>query len=164
MKKVLPVIAMTLVLAACVNLYKQNYQSSIDSQAATHLQLLAEGATPIVMKTEDMEAAIAKAKADGYVEVGQASFNNELQSIDNLVDQAKAVRATMVLYTNKYTDTQTVTSTSYVPIDTTTITAGRYDGKRYEETSTSSRMVPVPTVTQVRNFDQRAVFFAKSKR
>lgn len=164
MKKILPLIAMTLLLTACVNAYKQNYFSLIDTQKATHLQLLSENATPTVMKTEDMQAAIAKAKADGYVEVGEASFNGELQSVDNLIEQAKAVRATLVVYANKYIDTQTVTSTSYEPVETKTITSGRYGGERYEKTSTSSSRIPVPTVTQIRNFDQRAVFFVKPRR
>jgi hypothetical protein len=163
MRKIISVIAVTLLLASCVNSYKQNYRPFVNTEANTNLELLTEGATPIVNKSTNVSQDVANAKAQGYIVVGESTFNGELQPIDNLINQAKAVKATMVIYSANYTDTETVTSTSYVPVDTTTYSAGRYGGRNYDDVSTTSGLVPVPTVSQVRNFDQHAVFLVKAR-
>lgn len=162
MRKILIALAATLLLASCVNNFKQNYHPFIDTQTTPNLVLLTEGATPLVNKSDDVQQDVAAAKSNGYVVVGEATFNGELQSVSNLIEQAKAVRATLVIYSTRYTDTETVTSTRYVPADTTTYSSGRYRGSRYEETTTTSGLVPVPEVSQVRNFDQHAVFLVKA--
>jgi len=167
MKKMLvalATVAVTFLLAGCVNSFKQNYRPFIDTQTAPNLVLLTEGATPLVNKSENVQQDVAAAKANGYIVVGEASFNGELQSIDNLVEQAKAVKATLVIYSTKYTDTQRVSYTNYVPADSTTITSGRYGDKRYQEISTTSGLVPVPEISEVRNFDQSAVFLVKTRK
>src|SRR5947209_3719521 len=138
MKKILAVAAATIFLTACVNSYQQNYRPFINTQAAPNLELLAEGATPLIIKSDDIKKDIANAKAEGYIVIGESSFNGELQSQRNLMKQAKEVRATLVFYSANYTDTETVTTTSYVPSDTTTYSSGRYGRKSYEETTTTS--------------------------
>lgn len=160
----LAVAATAVLLASCVNNYKQHYRPFIDTATTPDLVLLTEGATPIVTNTEDVQQEVSRAKANGYIVVGEATFNGELQSVSNLIEQAKAVKATLVIYSTRYTDTETVTSTKYVPADTTTYSSGRYGGRRYDETTTTSGLVPVPEVSQVRNFDQRAVFLVKTSR
>jgi len=167
MRKILAVLVVTataILLAACVNNFKQNYRPFVDTATTPGLVLLTEGATPIVTKSDDVQQEVNRAQTNGYIVVGEAEFNGELQSVSNLIEQAKAVKATLVIYTNRYTDTETVTSTKYVPVDTTTRTSGRHGGRRYDETSTTSELVPVPEITQVRNFDQRAVFLVKARR
>lgn len=166
MRKIISVvaaIAATLVLAACVNGFKHNYHSVVNTEGNTNLALLTEGASPQVTKSENVTQDVANAKAQGYIVIGEASFNGELQPVDNIVNQAKAVKATLVIYSSRYTDTETVTSTSYVPVDTTTYSTGRYGGKNYDEVSSTSGLVAVPQVSQVRNFDQHAVFLVKSR-
>jgi len=157
-------VAVTILLAGCVNSFKQNYRPFIDTQTAPNLILLTEGATPLITKSEDVQRDVAAAKANGYIVIGEAAFNGELQSVDNLIEQAKAVKATMVIYSAKYTDTQLDTYTKYVPVDSTTISSGRYGDKSYQGVSTTSGLVPVPEITQVRNFDQSAVFLVKSRK
>lgn len=161
MKNIFVVIAATFLLASCINSYQQNYRQFVDTQANPNLQLLAEGATPLVTRSDNVQQDVAIAKSNGYIVVGESSFNGELQSIDNLIAQAKAVKATMVIYSSRFTDTQLVTSNRYVPRDTTTYTSGRYGGKKYEETSTTSGLVAIPEITEVRNFDQYAVFLVR---
>lgn len=156
--------AAAILLSACVNNFKQNYLPFIDTQTAPNLVLLTEGATPLINKSEDVQQEVAAAKARGYIIVGEAVFNSELQPIDNLIEQAKAVKATMVIYSAKYTDTQTESYTRYVPVDSTTISSGMYGDKSYQGISTTSGLVPIPEVTQVRNFDQRAVFLVKTRK
>ncbi|MCD6027293.1 MAG: hypothetical protein K0R08_1812 [Solimicrobium sp.] len=164
MRKLFVIAAITLLLNACVNGFQQNYQAFVNTQAAPGLVLLAEGALPILTKSDDLKQDVSMAKSQGYIVIGEASFNGELESVDNLISQAKAVKATMVIYSSSYTDTQTISTTSYVPVDSTTVSSGRYGDKKYSEVSTTSGVVPVPTISQVRNFDQRAVFLVKSRK
>lgn len=163
MKNIIVAIAAALLLASC-NSYKENYRQFVDTQTNPNLQLLAQGATPLVTKSQNVQQDVAIAKSNGYIVVGESSFNGELQSVDNLIAQAKNVKATMVIYSSKYTDTQLITTHRYVPRDTTTYTSGRYEGKKYEETSTTSGLVAIPEISEVRNFDQNAVFLVRTKK
>lgn len=86
MRKILAtsvVLAAAMLLASCVNNYKQNYRPFIDTQSRPDLMLLTEGATPIVTNTEDVQQEVSRAKANGYVVVGEATFNSELQPVSN---------------------------------------------------------------------------------
>lgn len=164
MKNILVAVAATFLLASCINSYQQNYRQFVDTQTAPNLQLLAEGATPLVTKSNNVRQDVAAAKSNGYIVVGESSFNDELQSLDNLIAQAKTVKATMVIYSSKYTDTQLITSNRYVPRDTTTYTSGKFGDKKYEETSTTSGLVAIPQITEVRNFEQQAVFLVRPRK
>ena len=84
------------------------------------VELLAEGATPAIYRSDDLKRDVSIARSRGYVLVGESALNGQIQSEAALIAQAKAVRATMVLLATKFTNTQTVTVPLFLPNNQTT--------------------------------------------
>lgn len=159
------IIGVSCLLSACVNSFQQNYHSYLQEEPQVSLQFLTPGATPMLYKSNDVQADVADAKNKGYIVIGEARFNGELEPDSHVIEQAKAVKATMVIYASRYTDTQTVTRTMYLPNSSTTSTSGQVNNKKgtatYNEVSKTSGTRAVPVATQIRNFEQQAVFLVK---
>lgn len=165
MRKVLTIVA-AVMLTACANGFQQFYKPFADTRTMPDVELLAEGATPTIYRSEDLKRDVGIARSKGYVAVGESSLNGAIQAEANLIVQAKSVRATMVLLSSKFTDTRSITTPLFLPNNRTTYSSGTVNGAygsaNYNGSSTTYGTTVVPLTTQQQRYDQNAVFFVKS--
>lgn len=172
--------ASSLVVGCAQSGYKTFYKANFDAKISENVALLAEGEEPKIFSTNDFDRDIKILRSKRYIPVGYSSFNGGLENNDNAITQAKAVGATVVLVSSKYTNTQTTTSALVLPDNKTTYHSGTgtanttysssnggYLGSSnttgiYNGTSTTYGTKSVPITTHQRRFDQGAVFFVKS--
>ncbi|MCC3860023.1 hypothetical protein [Pseudemcibacter aquimaris] len=113
-------------LTACYGGRQENYyQSYVDAAASDNLVALNQGDKPEVIFSENIEADKEKYKAQGFVIVGESSFENREQyrsikrkhdsHVARAVGQAMRVSATHVLYNR--TKVNEYISTAFSKID-----------------------------------------------
>lgn len=145
--------------------YQKFYKSYSDPKLDPNIASLEEGQTPKVFGTKDFKRDIRLLKAKRYIVVGESSFNGGYEDIRNAEKQAKLLGATLVLTNSEYTNTQSSTSTLFIPNTQTTYHSGSvYSGSStgtYNGTSTTYGSTAVPYTTHQRRFDQTAVYLAK---
>jgi len=141
-------------------------------------EIIQEGQEPQVYGTDNFERDIRALRAKKYVALGYSSFNGDYEDIKNAQAQAKRVGATIVLVNSKYTNTQTTTSTLFLPDNKTTYHSGstnaystynnNYGGygnvntnTTYSGISTTYGTKAVPITSHQRRFDQTAVYMIK---
>lgn len=167
MRKVL-LIAAVVILTGCANGFQQYYKAHPEADTRTDVVRLADGATPVIQRSDDMRRDVDIALSRGYVIVGQSSLNGSAQSDAMLITQAKAVRATLVLLTSNFTETRSITTPLFLPNNQTTYSTGRvngaFGGANYNSSSTTYGTTVVPITTQQQRYDQNAVYFVKSTR
>jgi hypothetical protein len=179
--KISTLLFIALFLSGCAQSgYKQFYKPYADVKSLPDVELLAEGQEPQVFGTDDFDRDILTLRAKNYIVVGQSSFNGGYEDTKNAAAQAKSVGATIVLVSSKYTNTQTTTSTLFLPDNKTTYNSGTansnteynnsYGGylgssntnATYNGTSTTYGTKAVPITTHQRRYDQGAVYLVKS--
>jgi serine protease Do len=181
MKSTTLLIITTLLLTACAQSgYKQFYNPYVDTKTLTEVELLKEGEEPQVFGTNDFERDGLILRTKKYIAVGYSSFNGGYEDTKNAAAQAKRLGATIVLVNSDYTNTQTTTSTLFLPDNQTTYHSGTassntsynsaYTGylgnsntnSTYSGTSTTYGTKAVPITSHQRRYDQNAVYFIKS--
>lgn len=165
MRKVL-LIAAVVMLTGCANGFQQYYKAHKDADTMTDVARLADGATPVIQRSDDMKRDVGIALSKGYVIIGQSSLNGSVQSDALLITQAKTVRATLVLLSSNFTETRNITTPLFLPNNQTTYSTGRvngaFGGANYNTSSTTYGTTVVPITTQQQRYDQNAVYFVKS--
>lgn len=167
-------------LAGCAQSgYKQFYNPYVDAKTLPEIQLLVEGQEPQVFGTDNFVRDILILRSKKYIPVGYSSFNGGYEDTKNAAAQAKRIGATLVLVSSQYTNTQTTTSTLFLPDNKTTYHSGTasantsynsvYGGylssntnATYSGTSTTYGTKAVPITSHQRRYDQNAVYFVKS--
>jgi len=159
-------IATVALLAGCANGFQQYYKPVEDARTMADVELLADGATPTIRRTDDMRRDVGIVRSQGYEAIGQSAFNGRIQSEEQLITQAKSVRATLVLLSASFTGTQNISTPLFLPTSQTTYSTGRVNGAYgsagYSGSSTTYGTAVVPITTQQQKYDQNAVFFVKS--
>ena len=160
--------------------YKQFYKPYVDTKSLTDVALLEENQEPQVFGTDNFKRDIQILRSKGYIPVGYSSFNGGYEDTKNAAEQAKRVGATIVLVSSQYTNTQTTTSTLFLPDNKTTYHSGTvnsntsynsaYSGylgnsntsSSYGGTSTTYGTKAVPITSTQRRYDQNAFYLVKS--
>jgi serine protease Do len=162
--------------------YKKFYNPYVDAKTLPDIELLTQGQEPKVFGTDNFDRDILTLRAKLYIPIGYSSFNGSYEDTKNASAQAKRIGATIVLVNSKYTNTQTTTSTLFLPDNKTTYHSGNasanttynnsnggYLGNSnanaaYSGTSTTYGTKAVPITSHQRRYDQNAVYLVKSTR
>ena len=168
-----------LILSGCAaSGYQKFYNPYVEVSVLPEPEMIQEGQEPHVYGTDNFERDIRALKAKKYVPLGYSSFNGGYEDKKNAQIQAKRVGATIVLVNSEYTNTQTTTSTLFLPDNKTTYHSGTanaystynnsYGGygnantnATYSGTSTTYGTKAVPVTSHQRRYDQTAVYLVK---
>ncbi len=143
-KAALLTLALTL-LGGCANGFSDFYTQNVNSiEAERELILLKAGEMPVIYESDNPDRDIDILKSKNHVLLGHSLFNGKIHSKDLLIQQAIKVKATHVVYTSKYTNSQITSSPLILP--------NGFGG------FSSTTMIG-----QQLRFDQLAAFMAKSK-
>jgi hypothetical protein len=155
--------------------YQKFYYPNVDVTTLTGVEFLKEGEEPKMFGTDDFERDGIILLSKKYAPVGYSSFNGGLEDTKNAIAQAKSLGATIVLVNSEYTNTQTTTSTLFLPNNQTTHHSGSISSKTsytntigmsktnstYSGTSSTSGIQAVPITSNQRRYDQKALYFVK---
>lgn len=158
--------------------YQQFYNPYVEVSVLPEPEVIQEGQEPEVYGTDNFERDIRALRAKKYVALGYSSFNGGYEDTKDAQAQAKKVGATIVLVNSEYTNTQTTTSTLFLPDNRTTYHSGSanaystynngYGGygnvntnATYSGTSTTYGTKAVPITSHQRRYDQTAVYLIK---
>lgn len=154
-------------LSGCASPYakfytENNYASSLYKENNKDLVFLADGETPIVYTTDNIDRDVKIMKSKNYVPIGSSSFNGELEDEASVINYAKKIKAIAVLYASKYTNTQTNSGALLLP--QTNNFSGTISGSNGFSTfnGSSTGMAVTPYSLSQSRYDQSAVFFIKS--
>lgn len=178
MNRIIIIIILAILSGCAASGYQQFYKSYVDVNTLPEPELIQEGQEPQVYGTDDFERDIRALRAKKYVAIGYSSFNGGYEDTKNAQRQAKLIGATIVLVNSQYTNTQTTTSTLFLPDTKTTYHSGSanaystynnsYGGygsvntnATYSGTSTTYGTKAVPITTNQRRYDQTAVYLVK---
>lgn len=172
-------ITLFMAISGCVTSgYQQFYHSYVDASALPEPEILQKGQDPKVYGSNNFDRDVRILRAKKYIVVGYSSFNGDYEDSKQAQNQARRVGATIVLVNSKYTDTQTTTSTLFLPDNKTTYNSGTvnaystynngYGGygngntsALYNGTSTSYGTQAIPITTSQRRYDQNAVYLVR---
>lgn len=179
--KYLKTIALAVLLTSCAQSgYKKFYHPYIDAKKTSNVVLLEQGEEPKIYGTDNFKRDIHILRSKNYLPVGYSSFNGKYEDKSNIISQARSIGATIVLVKSKYTNTQTNTSTLFLPDNRTTYHSGTgrantsynsaYSGylgssstnASYSGTSTTYGTKAVPITSHQRRYDQSAFYLVKS--
>lgn len=152
-------IAISLLSGCATNEYRNFYTGYVDPKTHPHLEALSSGEEPQVYTSDDLDRDILTLRAKGYGVVGASGFNAEYQDQADAVAQAKDIGASLVLLSWEYTDTETSTTTLFLPDTQTTYFSGTVSGS-----ATTYGTSAMPITTNKRRYDQTAVYLAKFKK
>ena len=174
------ILLITLVITGCAQSgYKQFFKPYVDARTIPDVELLREGQEPKVFGSDNFERDIKILRAKRYIVIGYSSFNGGYEDNSNAAAQAKRIGATLVLINSKFTNTQTTTSTLFLPDNKTTYQSGTgtanttynsaYGGylgssttnAYYSGTSTTYGTKTVPITSHQRRYDQTAIYLVK---
>ena len=178
--KYIILLLISIMLSGCASGYQQFYNPITDARTLPDVILLTENQDPEIYGTDNFEQDILTLRSKNYILVGSSSFNGALEGANGAKSQAKKVGASLVLVSSKYTNTQTTTSTLFLPNNQTTYHSGTVSGNTtynslnsgylgssntfgtYSGTSTTYGTQAVPITTHQRRYDQAAYYFVKS--
>ena len=175
------VLIFSVFLSGCASGYQQFYNPIVDARAQPEAILLADGQEPEIYGTNNFEQDTLTLRSKNYVLVGYSSFNGAYEGENGAKSQAKRVGATLILVSSEYTNTQTSTSTLFLPNNQTTYHSGTVSGNTtynsaysgymgssnttgtYSGTSTTYGTQAVPITTHQRRYET-AYYFVKSSK
>jgi len=164
--RVISALFVVMSLVGCATGYETYYRPHFDPKSIPGLQTLSPGELPRVMMSKDLHADVRSAIAKGYVPIGESSFNGSQAPERGLTDQAKKSGAVLVIASVNYTGTRLVTTPTYVPTTQlmygTRFVPGPYGPVPVYTPYTTYGTALVPMTTAQQQFDQTAVFFARS--
>lgn len=181
MKKICLFFLVLLIQGCAQSGYKTFYSPYVDVKTLTEVELLLEGEEPKVFGSDNFKRDTAILRSRNYIPIGYSSFNGGYEDTTNAKNQAKFVKATIVLVSSEYTNTQTTTSTLLLPDNKTTYHSGTANAQTtynkngtyvgssntngvYSGTSTTYGTKAIPITTNQRRYDQSAVYFVKSNK
>lgn len=136
-------VVIALALVGCANGYRDFYK---DAGADTYqLDLLQAGQLPELVQSRVLNNDMPRYLAKNFQIIGVSSFNGKMHSDKDLIEQAKSVGATVVIYGSQFVTTQLISSPLVLP--------NGLGG--YNMTSISNQQM---------RYDQSAVFLAKSRK
>lgn len=158
--------------------YQKFYNPYVKVSVLPEPEMIKEGQEAQVYGTDNFDRDIRVLKAKKYAALGYSSFNGGYEDTKNAQAQAKRVGATIVLVNSKYTNTQTTTSTLFLPDNKTTYHSGTANANStyntsygsygntntnatYSGTSTTYGTKAVPITSHQRRYDQTAVYLVK---
>ena len=174
------ILLISAMLAGCVSGYQQFYNPIVDPRTLNDAVLLAPDQDPQIYGSDNFEQDTLTLQSKNYILIGYSSFNGALEAETGAIAQAKRLGATVVLVASQYTNTQTTTSTLFLPTTTTTYHSGNLSGNTtynsfssgylgssstygtYTGTSTTYGTQAVPITTHQRRYDQTAYYFVES--
>lgn len=104
-----------LILSGCASGYSKFYNQRTDGELAYNLETLKENQTPIIVKTNDLWSEVERYLSKNFSVIGQSHFNGEMESDENIISQAKDVKATIVVQTSSFVTTQLVSTPLFTP-------------------------------------------------
>lgn len=169
-------------LTGCAhNGYREFYHPNFDPKnppvPTTDLIYLDQNEKPQIFSTNDLQRDVKIARSKYWLPIGYSSFNGPMGTQDQLLSQAQALGAPMVLVTSQFTENRTITTPLFIPNNQTTYYNGTTNGQIYGSygynanynsnttgtaTTYGTTVVPI-TKTQTR-YDQTAVYFVRSSR
>jgi len=179
MNRIILYFIIVLITGCATSGYQKFYNPYVDVSALPSPEILQEGQEPKVYGTDNFERDIRTLKTKKYVTLGYSSFNGGYEDNKNAQAQAKRLGATIVLVKSKYTNTQTTTSTLFLPDNKTTYHSGTVNAysnynnsygaygnaninANYSGTSTTYATKAVPITRNQRRYDQTAVYMVKT--
>jgi len=166
-------------LTGCAhNGYREFYHPNFDPKnptvPTTDLKYLDQNEKPQIFATNDMQRDVKIARSKYWLPIGYSSFNGPMGTQDQLLSQAQALGAPMVLVTSKFTENRTITTPLFIPNNQTTYyngtTNGQFNGNNgynanYNSnttgTATTYGTTVVPITSVQTRYDQDAVYFAR---
>ena len=126
--RLITIIFVSIFLSACQNGFEQFYKPIADAGSMPDVQLLNEEDKPVIFSSNDLNRDVLIARSKGYVPIGDASFNGKLGTEQDVINQAKRVRAVLVLVTSQFAETRAITTPLFVPNNQTTYYNGTTNG------------------------------------
>lgn len=160
-------LSVVLMLSACgTGQFGSTYQGYLTPERTANIVMLAEDQEPELILSNDIDRDVLNYREHNYVVVGESAFNGLQEDPKNAVRQAKEVRATHVIVSSAYTDTESVIDYDYQDVYSTVFVnqVKTVDGREVsvQEEVTVRDTVSVPYTRQYDNFDQWAVFMVQS--
>jgi len=159
----------SLFLSGCASSgYKTFYEGYFDpAEYKDEVRTLGKNEEPEVFTSNNLERDVLVMRSRNYSVVGVSSFNGAYEDLANAKAQAKRVGAAIVLVKSAYTDTQTNSTTLFLPDNQTTYYSGSaYGSGGYaygSGTATTYGTKAVPFTSTQRRYDQTAVYFVRHK-
>jgi len=145
-------------LSSCTSSYTKFYKPYGDPNTLKNVAWLKPNEQPKIFRSSDFDKDVLILKSKKYIPLGYSSFNGEFEGENKVRDQAKNVRASVVLVKSKYTNTQTSIYPLFIPNTTTTY----YYSNNYIGSTTTNYNSIVPITNHQRRYNQEAIFFVKS--
>lgn len=161
------ILTLLLLLASCgTGQFGSSYKAYSDPRLSPELVALTEEGEPNLIRSSDLDHDVRQFREHNYVVVGESAFNGIHESPNNAVKQAKEVGATHVIVSSEYTDTRSRLAYDYQDYYRTIYVnkVRSVNGKsvHYREAVTVRDTVTVPYTQYYDNFDQWAVYMARS--
>lgn len=169
--KTFAVLVLALALGGCATSgYRQFYQPVTPPPPAAAADYLDAGEAPQVIRTtpEAFATTVQQYRSRGYALLGTSFFNGRRERPGQAADQARELKATVVVLATRYTDTEIAVVPT--PVLTSDIVYGsgiaRIDGRPapFRGSFTTFGTLSVPVTTQVRLYDHQAAYLVKLNR
>lgn len=158
-----------LALSACgAGQFGKTYRGYLTPEEAADVVMLGEGQEPNLIRSDDIDRDVRFYREHNYIVIGESSFNGVQENPENAVRQAEEVKATHVIVSSAYTDTESRVDYDYQDVYSTVFVnrVANIDGQEVnvQESVMVRDTVSVPYMRQYDNFDQWAVYMVKSNR
>ena len=165
--RILVSLSLILLLGACgAGSYGSSYHGYLTPEMAADVVMLGDDQEPNLILSSNLDRDVQSYREHNYVVIGESAFNGLQESPKNAVKQAKEVRATHVLVSSAYTNTESRLDYDYQDVYRTVFVnrVRTINGKtvNVSEAVTIRDTVTVPYMRQYDNFDQWAVYMVKS--
>lgn len=168
MAKSLGAALLALTVTGCVNGYAQFY-TPVPGMAQYQAELVpAQGEPRLIVSTGNQHNDIIAMFIKGYVPIGSASFNAQMNNISGALAQAKKIGAAYVVVSRKYTNTVQGVVPITVPTSQTSYSSGAvnafgsggfaYGSYSGMTTTYGSKTTYMPY--NISRYDQSAIFFS----
>lgn len=124
-------------------------------------------APPRIIQSNDLATDVRRLLEDGYIAVGTSAFEGPPQNPKNATNQAKKVKAEIVLFSSSYKDTRSGAVPIMMPRNTSTTVNGNVYGSGgwggFGGTVNTYGTAPVVMPISVDRYSQEAIYFSKLK-
>jgi serine protease Do len=155
--------------------YHPNFDPSNPPPAlAGNVKYLDQNEKPQIYTSNNLQRDINIARSKYWIPIGYSSFNGAMGTQDQVLKQAKALGAPLVIVTSRFTENRTITTPLFMPNNQTTYYNGTTNGQFYGNngynanynsntmgTATTYGTTVVPMTSVQSRYDQTAVFFAR---
>jgi hypothetical protein len=154
------------ILTGCANNYSKFYTQQVDPKTLINVQFLDTSQEPRIIRTNNINRDVRSLMAKMYIPFGHSSFNGGYEDDVKLISFAKELRASIVIQSVQYSETQTSVVPFMMPNTNTTqmsglVRSGNNYGT-YSGTATSYGSAVVPLTSHQRRYNQEAVFLVRS--